>query len=336
MSANPWDKFWWNDWENDPALKLCSLAAQGLWMRALCICAKADPKGYLVVAGRPLDSVGLASLAGKPEPEVETLLRELASYGVFSTDRTGRIYSRRMVRDVKKSRIAVENGSMGGNPSLGKGRGKSGLVNQVGNLDDKPHKPESRSQNRETDADASVVGRADVQAAFDQWNEMAARCGLPKALKLDADRRKVIRARLHDGGLPAWSKALLAVEHSPHCRGKNDRGWRADLDFVCQLKSWRRLREGSYGSDVGQATDIELATIAKFQNAPIRDCVVREKGEPFAVSYLDTCAFSDEGGTKTIIAPNAFIATQLAKGVPALERRGARIVVQSDSTRSAA
>ena len=54
MGVNPWSKFFWNDWENDPALKLCSLAAQGLWMRMLCICAKGETRGWLLVSGRPL------------------------------------------------------------------------------------------------------------------------------------------------------------------------------------------------------------------------------------------------------------------------------------------
>lgn len=146
MTANPWDKFFWNDWENDPALKLCGLSAQGLWMRILCICAKADPKGYLVVAGRPLSASDLAALAGKPQPEVETLLRELVSYGVSSTDRTGRIYSRRMVRDAKKSRDNVENGKKGGNPRLSKQKENYRSVNPPDNPEDKPHKPEAISQ----------------------------------------------------------------------------------------------------------------------------------------------------------------------------------------------
>jgi len=145
MTANPWDKFFWNDWENDPGLKLCGLAAQGLWMRILCICAKADPKGYLVVAGRSLSAADLAALAGKPQPEIEALLRELASYGVYSTDRIGRIYNRKMVRDVKKSRVAVENGAKGGNPSLSKQTTIPPSDNPHVIHEVKPQEPEARS-----------------------------------------------------------------------------------------------------------------------------------------------------------------------------------------------
>ena len=30
MSGLPWGKFFWKDWLTDPALSVCSLAAQGL------------------------------------------------------------------------------------------------------------------------------------------------------------------------------------------------------------------------------------------------------------------------------------------------------------------
>lgn len=170
MTSNPWDKFFWNDWENDPALKLCGLSAQGLWMRILCICAKADPKGYLVVAGRPLSAADLAALAGKPQPEVETLLRELADYGVSSTDRIGRIYSRRMVRDAKKARIAVENGKKGGNPNLSKQTVIPPPDNPPVNRVDKPQKPEAKSH--EPAAVAAAINGSEASNQINRLNRI--------------------------------------------------------------------------------------------------------------------------------------------------------------------
>lgn len=160
MVANPWDKFYWNDWEQDPALKLCSLAAQGLWMRLLCICAKAEPKGYLLVAGQPLSPADLVTLVGRPETEIETLMSELSLKGVFSRDRIGRIYSRRMIRDVKRGRKARENGAKGGNPTLSNETETFGSDNLPVILPDKPHKPSSISQyppQNDLPAEAGVV-----------------------------------------------------------------------------------------------------------------------------------------------------------------------------------
>lgn len=144
--ANPWDKFYWNDWENDPALKLCSLAAQGLWMRCLCLCAKSEPKGYLLVAGRSLTPAELGILVGVSERETEMLLAELSLKGVFSRDRQGRIYSRRMLRDEQKSAVARQNGRLGGNPSLSNNTGISASDNPQLMASLNTHKPEAISQ----------------------------------------------------------------------------------------------------------------------------------------------------------------------------------------------
>lgn len=347
MSAIIWTKFFWSDWQSDPCVRLCSLAARGLWMDMLCIAGQHDPIGYVAVGGRGLDSTALARMTGGSESEVSALLAELEQNGVFSRDRHGRVYSRRMVADAKKQAAARDFGKEGGNPKLGVNYNTPGFVYLMGVRADgaykigistnprnrlkkvraqyrgqeiaildqapttnmgtteadlhalfpskrsgewfflsgadvgkirgifstlkgpdrgpekgrtKPHKPKATYQELPSevisDANASSVVSAEpkptcphpdeIQIAFDGWNSLAERLGLPKARTLDAARRKAIRTRLADGGLPAWRQALAAVENSPHCRGENDRSWRADLDFVCQAKSWRRLLEGSY------------------------------------------------------------------------------------------
>src|SRR4051794_20766626 len=118
MSGTIWSKFFWSDWESDPNLRLCSLAAQGLWMRMLCIAAGHEPVGYVAIAGKGLDEASLARLAGCAQVELGALIAELEGNRVFSRDRHGRIYSRRMIADARKARLARRNGLKGGNPSL--------------------------------------------------------------------------------------------------------------------------------------------------------------------------------------------------------------------------
>jgi hypothetical protein len=110
-----------------------------------------------------------------------------------------------------------------------------------------------KGKNR-SDANASSVAGSDVEAAFAGWNALAGRLGLRVAKDLTPERRRHIRARLASSGLEGWREALTGVERSSHCRGENDRGWRADLDFVCQPKSFQRLREGFYGGDAAAET----------------------------------------------------------------------------------
>lgn len=104
MSDRPWSKWFWADWEADEGLRVCSFAAQGLWMRMLCICAKAEPRGYLTINGKPLDLEGLSIAVGHLPSEVGPLVDELDRWGVFSRNRHGTIYSRRIIKDEKRSK----------------------------------------------------------------------------------------------------------------------------------------------------------------------------------------------------------------------------------------
>src|SRR5450631_3380278 len=131
--SRPASLWFWRDWESDVALKMCSLAAQGLWMRMLCIAAQHDPIGYVSINCVGLDPEGIARIAGAGVDEVRSLIGELSQAGVFSSDRNGTIYNRRMIRDARKAAMARKNGSLGGNPSLCKTKGIIGLDNHVVN-----------------------------------------------------------------------------------------------------------------------------------------------------------------------------------------------------------
>ena len=181
MSGTVWSKFFWSDWESDPALRLCSFAAQGFWMRMLCIAAAHDPIGYVAVAGKALDETALARLTGCPVSEVSCLIGELERNGVFSRDRLGRIYSRRMTADARKAAVARRNGHKGGNPTLLKQQGLS--KHEAKSLPDKamdkasdmgsdkarhkPQRPESKLQ--EKAGAFSAGGRASAPKKPPGW-----------------------------------------------------------------------------------------------------------------------------------------------------------------------
>jgi hypothetical protein len=150
MTATVFGKWYWSDWMSDPGVRASSYAARGLWMDLLCIAATADPTGYVVLNGRPLTASDIARLTGGDASEVEILLDELDRNGVFTRDRHGRIYSRRMLREAKRTKISRQNGKKGGNPTLRTQRENSARDNPPVNPGDKPEdktqKPEARNQ----------------------------------------------------------------------------------------------------------------------------------------------------------------------------------------------
>lgn len=118
MTEHRWSKFWWADYEGDDALRVVSLAAQGLWMRMLCAMHKGAPYGHLTINGRAPTVREIGMLASVSEGKTKKLVQELEKSGVFSRTETGVIYCRRMVRDQEISERGQQDGKRGGNPAL--------------------------------------------------------------------------------------------------------------------------------------------------------------------------------------------------------------------------
>lgn len=165
-----WAKFYFSDWRSDPCLRVCSLAARGLWMEMLGIMHEADPYGHLLINGKAPSDAQLAAVAGAPLDLVVALLVELEGAGVFSRNRAGVIYSRRMTRAVKKATVARTNGRLGGNPALVPG-GKSGPgKNETGRYrgDNREIIPENSSENSDFDDGISAGNDGDIQPSDKQ------------------------------------------------------------------------------------------------------------------------------------------------------------------------
>jgi hypothetical protein len=91
-----------------------------------------------------------------------------------------------------------------------------------------------------------------VKEAQRLYNEVAKRCGIPQSRVVNPKLEKDIRLRLDEiGGLDGWREALSRVEASSFLRGKNNRGWKATIDFLAQPSSMAKLMNGAYRADMG-------------------------------------------------------------------------------------
>jgi len=84
------------------------------------------------------------------------------------------------------------------------------------------------------------------QEVIDAWQTRMVPQGFPKIEKLTGQRERMLNARLKDSTVDEWLRAFAALERSAFCRGENDRGWRADFDFILQPKTRTKLLEGAY------------------------------------------------------------------------------------------
>jgi|GEM_PF-1733679 len=85
-----------------------------------------------------------------------------------------------------------------------------------------------------------------VDQVVTAFSEMARQSGLSVPRAVTASRRRSLLLRIEEHGLPAVLDAIDRIGRSRFCRGENDRGWRADLDFLCQPKSFVSILEGKY------------------------------------------------------------------------------------------
>jgi hypothetical protein len=106
----------------------------------------------------------------------------------------------------------------------------------------------------ETDTETKIVitpngvtPNKTLTEAVDGWNDLAAVAGLAGVQRLTEPRRRALKARLAEaGGIEGWLAMLERVRDSSFLTGGNDRGWRADFDFVVKESNFTKIMEGKY------------------------------------------------------------------------------------------
>lgn len=137
-------QFYPADWRKDVALQSCSMAAQGLWINAMCLAHECEPYGHLIINSKAMTPAQLGRQVGLSAKEADALVLELADAGVLDRLPDGTIYSRRMVRDERIRNVRADAGRLGGNPNLLKQKDNQ-EVNQSANLDLTPSSSSSSS-----------------------------------------------------------------------------------------------------------------------------------------------------------------------------------------------
>lgn len=85
-----------------------------------------------------------------------------------------------------------------------------------------------------------------VDQVVEAWNHHAEAWGLRRIVKLTAQRRRKIGARIRQFTVDEFTEAIAAIGRSSFLRGENDRGWRADFDWMLNPTNFTKLIEGTY------------------------------------------------------------------------------------------
>lgn len=106
-------------------------------------------------------------------------------------------------------------------------------------------------EEEEKEGDSKEKKPEDLLAA---WNE-----GIPEGLRaakgLNPERERSSRARLKERPLEDWVVIIARIRSSDFCRGKNDRGWRADFDWLIRSGTAVKVLEGKYDDRKSEPQD---------------------------------------------------------------------------------
>jgi len=309
VSTHPYLPLYVDDYE--AATAHLSAAEDGVYSRLLRLCWRTPG------CSLPNDHAWIARKIRLSTKDFETVARPVLEE-FFKLSR-GRLIQKRLKAEYddisRKKSARAKAGKKGGDAKAQKlltfdPSNATDLPAHTGAFPNPEPEPEKKKE-----AIASSVAGSDVATAFAEWNVLAQRLSLPIAKALTADRKKHLKARLAADGLDGWRDALAGVEASAHCRGENDRGWKADIDFVAQPKSFQRLRERFYGGQQASAGIGQLPVAAWSGPPAVRASIVKAKDEDFARKWVDPyCSWSPMD--RTLLVSNAYAAKQITQELP--------------------
>lgn len=210
-AAQPWMKFYPQDWRADEKLRMCSLSARGLWIEMLAIMHRSEQYGFLLIAGSIPTDAQLAVQVGASPQEVTELLAQLRQADVFSCAANGAIYSRRMTRDNRKSIALSKNGKKGGDATARKTAENERLLEQNSG---KGSTPDTRGQSSDANASGAAPPGDPVKSLFDIGVSLLTEADTPisQARSIIGKLRKDLG---DDGALSAVLKCRRAAPSNP-------------------------------------------------------------------------------------------------------------------------
>lgn len=99
-----------------------------------------------------------------------------------------------------------------------------------------------------------ISQREKAQEIIDDYNSICV--SLPRVRVITNNRIRVINDRLKKYSRDDLREAFGIVEGSDFLKGKNDRGWKADIDFILKENKLANILEGKYSSNKGSGSKI--------------------------------------------------------------------------------
>lgn len=137
----------------------------------------------------------------------------------------------------------------------------------IGNIEIEKEKEKESEGEKEPE-----IKRVNYQLIADMYNDTCV--SFPRLTKLSESRKKAIKARLNTYSIDDFKRLFEKAEASSFLKGKNDRNWSADFDWLIKDSNMTKVLKGNYDKPNKPA-----AKSNSFNNFPQRqyDCEAIER-----------------------------------------------------------
>lgn len=210
-------------------------------------------KGTKVERGSLVSSIGrLALETGLTEQEVKTALKHLKKTGEVTSKATSKFT---VFTVVKYNQYQADNQQLTSEQPADNQQvtnEQPAANQQVTTIEEgkKEKREERKKGKREEEKEAAPPKAEPIPYSMirELYNSV---CGsYPRLAKLSEARKKAIAARFHSGyTLEDFKKMFQKAEESDFLKGKNDRNWSADFDWMIRDANMVKILEGKYNDD---------------------------------------------------------------------------------------
>ncbi len=263
MAADPSMPLYVGDWLSSPTVSLMSPAQEGALVRLLCYAWRSQE------AAVPDDDSRLAVLSRMGEGWFNGGCQLVRDCFIPHPDKPGFLTNQKLYGLWQERQEWRRKSSLGGQKSA-EMRRKSSPEKRLkktkggSTVAQPPNEPSinsssssvflsspsslSSENNLHPDEDGGLKKCGELDDLVNAWNLIP---GVAHIRDITKSRRLTLRARLKDSSWRTnWRDGISKVTASAFCRGENDRGWKADLDWFLRPDTLTRLLEGKYDDRV--------------------------------------------------------------------------------------
>ena len=111
------------------------------------------------------------------------------------------------------------------------------------------------------DIEREIKTKIDYQQIADMYNNTCV--SFPRCKSLSDARKKSIKARLNTYSLTDLQLVFEKVEKSDFLKGKNDRNWSANFDWILKDSNMAKILDGNYDGKKGDRTNEQVGRVSE-------------------------------------------------------------------------